>query len=394
MRLKTLNQSIKLKGQRVLVRIDANVPIKKGKTVDGPHGKIARVAVDLEWLSQHGARIIVMTHLGRPGGKRVPAYSVRPVAKRLSELLGRKIPVVRGLAGGRVEKAVSKMKDGEIVLLENVRFDARENRNSTALAQELARLADLFVNDAFSVSHRPHTSVDAITSELPSYAGPLVVNEVSILEKVSRNPKKPFLLLVGGYKIRTKLPLMKQLLPQVDKLYLGGAIANTFYKAQGREIGLSLYEKSEVKLAGQLLKKWGQKILLPEYVVVAKRCRKDARIKEVAVDQVPEDQLIIDLGPKSLVKMFKEIDQAKTIIWNGPFGNYECLNFATGSIELARKIATRTGKATTVLGGGDTVVVSEMAKVADRFSLLSTGGGAMLQFLANQELPGLEALKV
>jgi 3-phosphoglycerate kinase len=382
-----------LKGKRVLVRIDGNVPIVKGKAVDGKHGKIARAAVGLEWLSQRGAKAIILTHLGRPGGKRLAAYSLEPVARRLSELLGRKVSYIKALEGPRVVKHIERMDNGEVLLLDNIRFDPREEQNSPSFAQALAQLADLYVNDAFSVSHRAHTSVDAITDELPSYAGPLVMNEVSVMNKVIRNPKKPVVLAMGGLKVKGKLPVMQKFLPNVDAVLVGGALANAFLKAQGYEVGKSAYDEEGVPIAKKLLKRWKNKLLLPVDVRVASSLRSSAKIKTVSIEAVGKNDRIIDVGNRSMRAYARKIQEAKTIIWNGPFGYCEVKAFSHGTALLATNIAARTGKALTVVGGGDTEPLVEALGLSDRFSLLSTGGGAMLEFLAGKKLPGLTALQ-
>lgn len=382
-----------LRGKRVLMRVDANVPIKKGKVLDGVHGKIARAAVDIEWLAQRGAKVIVLTHLGRPKGKRVSAYSTKPIAKRLESLLGFEVMHSRDIVGKKALAAVEKLENGDVLLLENVRYDAREEKNSPAFAQALAKLADIYVNDAFAVSHRAHASVDAITDELPSYAGPLVANEVQILTKVSKRPKTPVVLAMGGLKVRSKLPVMKHFLPNVDSVFVGGALANAFLKAAGYEIGKSVYDKEGVKIAKQLLKKWKKKLLLPIDVHVATSFRSKAKVRNIAIEDVKKTDVIVDVGRRTMRAYLRELEDAKTIIWNGPFGYCEASTFCHGTRLLARAIAARTGKATTVVGGGDTAPFVESAGVADRFTLLSTGGGAMLEFLAGNELPGLEAVK-
>lgn len=392
MRLRTLGNGTSLQGKRVLVRIDANVPLKGGKVVDGPHGKIARAAVDLEWLRQHGARTIVMTHVGRPEGRRVSAYSVRPIARRLSELLGTRIAIARTITGPAAERMVQHMKPGDVVLLENVRFDAREERNSTSFAQELARLGDLYVNDAFAVSHRAHASVDAITSELSSYAGPLLANEVGVLSKIMKHPKRPSVLVMGGLKMRDKLPVMERWLPHVDRVIVGGALATCFLKAQGWEIGASVYDKEGVAHAKKLIKKAKDKIMLPADVVLASGLRERARARHAGISEVGPKEMIVDIGKRSMRMFLREIQGAKTIVWNGPFGYCEVKQFCEGTNLLARAIAARTDKAVTVVGGGDTVPILESLGLADRFTLLSTGGGAMLEFLAGKTLPGVDAL--
>ncbi len=394
MRFRTLRNGMKLKGKRVLVRIDANVPIKKGKAIDGPHGKIARAAVDLEWLRQHGARIIVVTHLNRPGGKRVSAYSVRPIAKRLSDLMGIKVHVARNIVGPDVERAVSKLHDGDVLLLENVRFDPREEKNSPSFARALASLADIYVNDAFAVSHRTHASVDAITSELPAYAGPLLANEVSVLSKVAKNPRKPMVVVMGGLKVKSKIPVMKKLLPEANKVLVGGALATVFLVAEGYTVGNSVYEANGISDAEAILKKWRSKIILPTDVIVASSFRKNAKVRNVPVSSIGKTERIADLGEDSRQIFLDEIAKAKTIIWNGPLGYCEIGTFCRGTEVVARGIAMQTGKAITVVGGGDTVPVVEDLRLADRFTLLSTGGGAMLEFLAGKLLPGLQALRI
>ena len=392
--LRTLINGADVKGKRVLVRIDGNVPVVGGKVQEGIYGKLERVAVDLEWLRQRGARVIALTHRGRPEGKWVSAYSARPIARRLSELTGTKVSLVHDLVGPTAQHAVSRMKDGDVLLLENIRFDAREERNSPSLARALAALGDLYINDAFAVSHRAHTSVDAITSELPSFAGPLLANEVEILTNVIKNPKKPFILCMGGLKVESKLPIMKHLLPEVEYLLVGGALANAFLVADGFSVGKSVYDEEGVKLAEALLKKWRKKLVLPTDVVVATSFRADARFRTVSVRDVKPRERIVDLGKETIREYCARLQDAKTIVWNGPVGYCEQSRFCEGSLALARGIASRTGKAVTAVGGGDTVPLLEEHHLADRFSLLSTGGGAMLEFLAGKSLPGIEALTV
>lgn len=393
MRLRTLKSNATLAGKRVLIRIDGNVPLVRGRAEEGPHGRIAQAAVDIEWLRQHGARTIVVTHLGRPAGKHISAYSVRPVAKRLSELLNQKVPVARGVVGPEVERMVEAMQDGDVLLLENIRFDAREEDNSPSLARALAALADMYMNDAFAVSHRAHASVDAIASELPSYAGPLLVREVETLSKAIDRPRRPLVLAMGGLKMADKLPVLKNLLPHTDAVLIGGALATAFLKAKGYEVGTSVYDKAGVEVAAELLKRGGGKIRLPVDVIVAKALRKGARGRVVDADAVEAKDAIVDIGPATLAAYAEDIKRAKTIVWNGPFGYTEAPAFAAGTKRLAQLIAGRTGKALTVVGGGDTVPLIESLGLADRFTLLSTGGGAMLEFLAGESLPGVEALK-
>lgn len=394
MRLRTLRNGVDLSGKRVLLRIDANVPIVKGKAVDGPHGKIARVAVDIEWLRQRGAKVVVMTHLGRPNGKRVPAYSVRPVAKRLSELLMVDVGVARDVTGVSAHRLARQMKNGDVIMLENVRFDPGEERNSTALASALAEFGDFYMNDAFAVSHRAHASVDAVTSELPSYAGPQLTTEAEVLEKVMRHPKHPFVLLMGGLKMKDKLPVLLRLAPEADRVLVGGALAHAFFIAQGKELGRSAFDADGVHDARRLLKQFGDKLLLPTDVVVAHSLRTDAARRVVSIDGIRKSDRIVDVGPETLLRYKEKIQGAKMVVWNGPFGYCERKPFCEGSFAIAQAIAARTRSAVTVVGGGDTIPVVEAAGVADRFTLLSTGGGAMLEFLAGEKLPGLKALEL
>jgi phosphoglycerate kinase len=392
MGLRTLRNNMNLQGKRVLIRIDANVPIIKGRADDGPNGRIARAAVDIDWLSQRGARVIVLTHLGRPGGKKVTAYSVAPIARRLSELLAVKVKTTKAIDGPQAQKTVERLKDGEVLLLENVRFDPREKQNSPSFAHSLASLADVYVNDAFAVSHRAHASIDAITTELPSYAGPLLAQEVQMLQKVVRNPKQPFVLVVGGLKMTTKLPVIRRLLPQVDHVLIGGALATVFLHAEGFDVGKSTYDEEGITEAKRMLQKAKQKILLPRDVVVARSFRKDAQMRATKVDAIQPDERIVDIGPDSLKAYSKIIGNAKTVVWNGPFGYCEVDKFCTGTFGIAKAIANRTGKAMTIVGGGDTGPAIEHMKLQDQFTLLSTGGGAMLAFLAGDDMPAIDAL--
>lgn len=382
------------KGKKVLIRIDANVPIKNGKAVDGRHGRIARAAVDIDWLLQKGARVIVLTHLGRPNGRRVSAYSVKPIADRLSGLLGTKVIEAKAVVGPKVERVVEKMKDGEVVLLENLRFDSREKENAPSFAKALASLGDIYVNDAFGDSHRGHASVDAITSELPSFAGPLLSNETSVLFKAFSQVKHPFVLVMGGLKIRTKIPVIENCSKLAESIVIGGALANTFFVASGFSIGKSIYDKEGVSIAKKLLKSHSKQLVLPVDVIAASSLRKDAKTRVTTPENVRSSEIIVDIGPES-IKLFSElISSARTVVWNGPLGYCEIKEFCKGTEAVARVIANQTGKAITIVGGGDTVPVLESMKVADKFTLLSTGGGSLLEFLSGKELPGLQALRI
>lgn len=394
MRLRKLGNGISLEGKRVLVRIDANVPIVNGKVKDGPHGRIARSAVDLLWLSQRKAKVIVITHIGRPDGRRIPAYSVKPVAKRLSGLLGMRVKTTRTIIGVDAQKAVGAMQNGDVLLLENLRFDAREKGNAPSFASALAKLGDIYVNDAFSVSHRAHASVDAITSELTSFAGPLLANEISQLSKLGKKNKHPFILVLGGLKMTTKLPIIERFISQLDHLLVGGALANVFFVAQGKFVGKSEYENDSVASAKRLLDIHKDKIVLPTDLIAVRSLRKDAKREVVLPDCICATQRVVDIGPETVKHFNGLINCSRTIVWNGPLGFCEIRPFCSGTLEVAKTIAARTGKAMTIVGGGDTMPLIENLGLADKYSLLSTGGGAMLQFLAGEPLPGIEALKV
>lgn len=393
MKLRKIKTDMDVAGKRVLIRIDANVPVKNGKAIDGPHGRIARSAVDIDWFSQRGAKVIVITHLGRPNGKRVSAYSVRPVAKRLGGLLKTRVTISHDIVGPKVVKLIEKMKDGDVLLLENIRFDAREESNSRSLAQALASLGDMYVNDAFAVSHRAQASVSAIAEELPSYAGPLFANEIAILSKLDKHMKQPFVLVMGGLKIATKMPVIERFLDSAEKILIGGALATTFFVAQGYSVGKSVYDTDGVELAKELLDKAKEKLVLPKDVLVASSIRKDAQIRCVDLGDVKANERIVDLGKKSIASFEDELARAKTVVWNGPLGMTEIPKFCHGTQAVAKAIAERTGPATTIVGGGDTVPVLESMHLADKFTLLSTGGGALLEYLAGKKLPGLEALE-
>jgi len=394
MKLRRLSNANSLRGKRVLVRIDGNVPVKRGLAIDGPQGRIARAAVGLEWLRQHGARIIILSHRGRPEGKRVAAFSNAPIAKRLGGLFGIKVKLCHDVIGDRAVRMIETMHDGDMIMLENLRFNPGEEQNSKAFAQQLASLGDIYINDAFAVSHRAHASVDAITEELPSYAGPLLVQEVSVLESlVEGEPKRPFVLMMGGLKMDDKLPVLEALLPRVDKALIGGALANAFLVAQGKSVGQSVFDKEGVVSAKKILKKYSSKIVLPEDVFVASRLSAQSKPRLVSVDKIADKDRAIDIGKKTLENFTTIIQEAKTIVWNGPLGYCEVEKFCEGTYSMAKIIAARTGKAKTVIGGGDTVPVIEAANLAERFTLVSTGGGAMLEFLSGKKLPGLEALE-
>lgn len=394
MRLRTLTSRVPVNGKRVLLRIDANVAIARDRLMDGKHGKTARAAVDIEFLRQRGAKIILLNHLGRPEGKRVTSESLRPVARRLRQLVGVDVPLCREAVGPIAQKAVSRMQPGDVLLLENLRFYPGEEENSKVFAEQLAALGDLYVNDAFSVCHRAHASVDAITEFLPSYAGPLLAHEVEVLDAVASHPRQPFVLVVGGLKMESKLPLLERFLPVAENVLVGGALAHVFLRAQGFEIGTSAFDPEGLPAAKRLLAKKSlrEKLVLPTTVLATHRGVSKA--VEVAVDRLTRTSQIVDIGPETVQRFVQELPEAKMIVWNGPMGNTDGFRYVAGTKAMAQAIAARTGKAKTVVGGGDTIAVIDGLGLSDKFNLVSTGGGAMLEFLGGKALPGLEALRV
>jgi phosphoglycerate kinase len=379
-----------LRGKRALVRVDFNVPMANGEITDDT--RIRATLPTITALRDGGAAVILATHLGRPKGKPDPEYSVTPVARRLSELLGIETKTVPAIVGPEAEAAASALAPGEVMLLENTRFEPGEEVNDPVLAAALARLADLFVNDAFGAAHRAHASTVGVAEHLPAYAGLLLQREERILAGLLDNPERPFVAILGGAKVSDKIAVVEQLLARVDVLLLGGGMANTFLLAQGFEIGQSLAEPDRVADARQLIftaERRGVPLLLPTDVVVASSLQaEDATV--VAVEAVPADRSIYDIGPGTVEHFCERIAGARTVFWNGPMGVFEQAPFAQGTLGLARCVAA--AQAFTVVGGGDSVAAVEAAGLADRIDHISTGGGASLEFLEGRELPGIAAI--
>ncbi len=394
MKLRALNNRVSVKDKVVLLRIDSDVPIVRGLVNEGPDGRIARASVGIEWLRQRGAKVVVIGHRGRPNGKRIAALSMSPVAKRIGQLLGTTIPVSKYITGPNVDRQIQNMQSGDILILENIRFLPGERKDDIELAKKLAQLADMYVNDAFAVSHRCHASVHAIANQLPSYAGLELQREVNVLGKLLRRPGSPFVVVLGGKKIHTKIETLEAFLKNGAHVCIGGALAHPFYIAQGCEIGLSFVEKTDVPLAERLLERYGDQIILPEDVVTVKVIRRKAPTTIVNRKNVGKKDYLVDIGPETIRRFSTEIASARTIVWNGPLGITETPDFAKGTHAIVKRIAARKGSATTIVGGGDTVPVVDSLKLNQSFTLVSTGGGAMMTFLAGQELPGLEALKI
>ncbi len=396
MSLKTINDIENIKGKKVVVRADLNVPTEDGKITD--NSRIERFAPTAKLLSDKGAKVIIITHFGRPKGKKLPEFSVAFMKDSLSKAIGKPVEFVDDTIGEKVENTISKMNDGDIILLENVRFYAEEEANDAEFSKKLASLGEIFVNDAFSTSHRAHASTEGITKYLPSYAGLLMEEEINALTKALENPAHPAIAIVGGSKVSTKLAVLENITKKVDALVIGGAMANTFLLAQGYNIGASMAEPEMTDTALKIIdeaKKNGCEIILPVDVCVAKEFKANAENKFVGINDVDGDWKIFDVGPETSKMLDKKFEEAKTVLWNGPLGVFELTPFDRGTNELARTVAklTREGKLTSVAGGGDTVSALNNAGVEDDFSYISTAGGAFLEWLEGKILPAIPPLQ-
>ncbi len=379
-------------GKTALVRVDFNVPMQDGRVADDSRIRAALPTID--YLRGRGARVVLLSHLGRPKGRPDPKYSLEPVAERLGELRGIPVPFAGDCVGPIAEAAVKMIQPGEVVLLENLRFHAEEETNDPTFARQLAGLGDVFVNDAFGAAHRAHASTEAITHELPSVAGLLMEKEVWALGSALNDPQRPFVAIIGGAKVSTKLGVLRTLLDRVDALLIGGGMANTFLKAQGYEVGRSLLEAELVPQARELLeqaRRRGLKLVLPTDVMVTTSLEGDGPVRVAAAGEVQPDELIADIGPLSAQAYQEEIRSAGTVLWNGPMGVFERPAFASGTLAIARAMAD--SQATTIVGGGESVQAVEEAGVAERLTHVSTGGGASLEFIEGRTLPGVAALR-
>jgi phosphoglycerate kinase len=386
-------KDLDVKGKRVFVRVDFNVPLDENKTVTDDT-RIRAAIPTIENLTGKGARVILASHLGRPKGQFNEKYSLAPVAAKLSEIMGKPIPFAKDCIGEEVQKVVDGLKDGDVALLENLRFHAEEEKNESGFIQELAKLADVYVNDAFGTAHRAHASTAGIAALLPSAAGFLMEKEVEYLSKALANPVKPFVAIIGGAKVSDKIGVIENLLEKVDTLIIGGGMANTFLKAQGYNMGKSLVEEDKTGLAKETLEKASAKgvsLLLPTDLVVAETVSPDAAHKTVAKDQVPADWAAVDIGPDSARVFAGAVREAKTIVWNGPMGIFEMAPYALGTEAVAKAVAESGG--TSIVGGGDSVAAVKKMGVSAEISHISTGGGASLEFLEGKELPGIKALE-
>ena len=387
-------RDIDLKGKRVLMRVDFNVPLEGGTITDDTRIRAA-VPTIKHILEQQPKAVILMSHLGRPKGGPDPKYSLAPVAPALSAHIGRDVQFVAEAVGETAESAVANAPDGAVLLLENTRFYPGEEKNNADLSAQMAKLGDVFVMDAFGSAHRAHSSTVGVTEHLPSVAGFLMEKEINYLASAIENPKRPFVAILGGAKVSDKILVIETLLNKVDRLLIGGGMANTFFKAKGYEIGTSLVEDDALDTARKLIESGGDKLVLPVDAVIGDKFADDAQTKTIDVSQgVPSGWGIYDIGPKS-VELFKgHLSDANTIVWNGPMGVFEKQPFAEGTRAVARLLAERTAAgAVTIIGGGDSVAAIEEAGLADQITHISTGGGASLEMLEGKTLPGVAALK-
>jgi phosphoglycerate kinase len=389
-------EDLQTEGKRVIVRVDFNVPLKDGKVESDK--RLRESLPTIEYLRKKGAKVILMSHLGRPDGKRVPDMSLRPVADALAVLLGAPVAFADDCVGPVAERAVAAMKAGDVLLLENLRFHPEEEENDSAFAKQLAALADVYVNDAFGSAHRAHASTEGITRFVSQAAsGHLMKKELDYLGEALGNPRRPFIAIIGGSKVSSKIDVIKHLLPQVDKLLIGGGMTYTFLKAQGFEIGRSIVENDKLDLARSIMAEAGDKLVLgTDFVVTDKldfKARTVGALKTVTKEAIPADWEGVDSGPRTVEEFTAIILGAKTIVWNGPVGVFEIDATAKGTIAVAQALAKATaGGATTIIGGGDSASAVKKAGVASKVSHVSTGGGASLEFLEGKVLPGVAAL--
>ncbi|MGA7579716.1 MAG: phosphoglycerate kinase [Pseudolabrys sp.] len=387
---------VDVKGKRILMRVDLNVPVENGVVTDST--RIERVAPAITEITDKGAKVILLSHFGRPKG-RDPTQSLKPVAAEVARIIKRPVKFADDCIGEPAEQAVAAMKPGEILCLENTRFHAGEEKNDPVFVAELAKLGDIWVNDAFSAAHRAHASTEGLGHKLPAYAGRTMQAELEALAKALEKPQRPLVAIVGGAKISTKLDLLGNLLDKVNALIIGGAMANTFLLAQGKNVGKSLVETDLVSTAREIMDKakaGKREIILPVDVVVAEKFEAHASSRVVDTGKVGVTDMILDIGPRSIEQVISVLARAKTLVWNGPFGAFEMEPFDNGTAEVAEAVAelTAAGKLVSVAGGGDTVAALNVAGVADRLTYVSAAGGAFLEWLEGKRLPGVEVLRV
>ncbi len=382
-------RDIDVKGKRVLVRVDYNVPIKEG--VVGDDTRIRAAMPTLDYLLEKGAALILCSHLGRPKGGPDPQFSLKPVADHLGQLMGMSVQFVDEFVGSRAEAAAKALKPGEVLVLENTRFHAGETKNDPELSKQLAALADVYVNDAFGSAHRAHASTEGVAKFLPAVAGFLMEKEIQYLGQAVSNPEKPFVAILGGAKISDKIGVIKNLLTKADNVLIGGGMANTFFKAQGYKVADSLVEDEALDTAKEILAQAGSKLHLPTDVVIAEKFEAEAAHKTMATGSVPDGWRILDIGPETVAGYAGIIHEAKTVVWNGPMGVFEFPEFAKGTFAIAQAAAE--SGAVTIVGGGESVAAVKQSGLADKITHISTGGGASLEMLEGLTLPGVAALQ-
>jgi phosphoglycerate kinase len=383
-------------GKRVLLRVDLNVPTEEGRVTDAT--RIERVAATITEIADKGGKVVLLAHFGRPKGGPDEPNSLKPVAAAVADIIKRPVAFAADSVGKTAADAIAKMKNGDVLLLENTRFHKGEEKNDPAHVDELAKLGDVYVNDAFSAAHRAHATTEGLAHKLPAHAGRAMQQELEALEAALGNPKRPVAAIVGGAKVSTKLDLLENLVKKVDVLIIGGGMANTFLFAEGKGVGKSLCEKDLADTARAIVAaadKAKCHILLPIDATVAKELKAHTAARVVDVDHVPEDEMILDIGPKSIAAVEKVLGEIKTLVWNGPFGAFETPPFDKATMAIAKTAArlTKEDKLTSVAGGGDTVAALNDAKVADDFTYVSTAGGAFLEWMEGKALPGVEALR-
>lgn len=383
-----------LESKKVLVRVDFNVPLNEGLEITDDT-RIKAALPTIKYLISNQAKVILMSHLGRPKGKVIEKLRLNPIARRLGELLGQKVKKLNDCIGEEVEKAVLNMQKGEVMLLENLRFHPEEEKNNTEFAKSLAKSADIFVNDAFGTAHRAHASTVGVAGILPSCAGFLMAREVEVLSNLLENPERPFVVVLGGAKISGKIEIVQNLLSIADRILISGGMSYTCLAALGYEVGNSLLEEYDLKIVRKMLKKaeeHGNKILLPVDLIITKEVSEKIESKQFEIDNIPKDGIGVDLGEKSLIEFEKEIKKAKTVFWNGPVGVFEIEKYARGTNRIAKILADMQGEAVTIIGGGDSIAAINKAGLTEKMTHISTGGGASLEFLGGKKLPGIEIL--
>ena len=392
--MKKTVRDIEIKGKKALVRCDFNVPMQDGKITDDI--RITSALPTIKYLIEGGAKVILMSHMGRPKGEAKMEFTLKPVADRLSELLGQDVTFISvpEVVDQEVVDAAAALEEGQVMLLENVRFRKEETKNEEGFSKELAQLGDIFVNDAFGTAHRAHCSTAGVADYLPAVSGFLIEKEVQFLGGAVENPERPFVAIMGGAKVGDKIPVIENLINKVDTLIIGGGMSYTFFKAMGMEIGTSILDEPSLELAKELMvkaKDAGVDMILPVDVVCAKEFANDSETITCDIDTIPADMMGLDMGPKSVAAVKKVLAEAKTVVWNGPMGVFEMSSFAGGTIGVAEALAE--SDAVTIIGGGDSAAAVEQFGFADKMTHISTGGGASLEFLEGKVLPGIAVLE-